>query len=58
MLTRWGMDKAQKNGQAVWLIASPSGRQLYESLGFKEVYRGTRCGSEQHVMIHFLDSVK
>ncbi|KAK0654784.1 acyl-CoA N-acyltransferase [Cercophora newfieldiana] len=34
-LVRWGLEQAAAEGQQVFLIATPEGRPLYESLGFQ-----------------------
>ncbi|KAK2589411.1 hypothetical protein QQS21_012915 [Conoideocrella luteorostrata] len=53
MLTMWGMDEADQACDEIWLIASPSGRGMYESLGFKQVAAGERFGEGQFVMTKF-----
>ena len=35
MLSGWGMDKAAEQGWVVTVLASPMGKKLYESLGYK-----------------------
>jgi len=37
-LTRWGMERARRDGAVIALVATPTGRFLYERLGFE--YRG------------------
>lgn len=34
-LVRWGLEQAAAEGQRVFLIATPEGKLLYESLGFQ-----------------------
>ena len=51
MLTRWGMEAADANGENVWLVSGPGGRTMYHSLGFKELAKGSRMGEGQYIMI-------
>jgi ribosomal protein S18 acetylase RimI-like enzyme len=50
-LTQWGIDKATAAEQDIWLIATDSGRRLYDSVGFKMICGGERCGEPQFVML-------
>ncbi len=36
---RWGLEKADKNGERAYLEASPDGKPVYEHYGFEEVER-------------------
>lgn len=51
MLTRWGMEKAAEENKAVHFLSSPSGAQLYRSLGFEEVGSGEILGGVEYAFI-------
>lgn len=55
-LCKWGKEEARKVGVAVPMFASPMGKMVYESLGFREI--GTWVaqveGEEEFVTIHAL----
>ncbi|RFU82069.1 acyl- n-acyltransferase [Trichoderma arundinaceum] len=53
MMTRWGMDRADKDKTGIWIISSPLGQQLYKSLGFRQVAEGSRLGEPQYLMLKF-----
>lgn len=49
-LTQEGLDRAASQGRDVSLRASPEGRLLYLTMGFKEVCEGTVMGGSQYSM--------
>lgn len=55
MLTRWGMERAERDGTGIWIISSPLGLQLYRSLGFEMVAEGSRLGEPQYLMLKFYE---
>ncbi|KAL7794451.1 hypothetical protein V8C37DRAFT_415286 [Trichoderma ceciliae] len=55
MMTRWGMDMADKDKTGIWIISSPLGLQLYKSLGFRQVAEGSRLGEPQYLMLKFYE---
>ncbi|TFB02037.1 hypothetical protein CCMA1212_005675 [Trichoderma ghanense] len=55
MLTRWGMERADRDGTGIWIISSPLGLQLYKSLGFEQVAEGSRLGEPQYLMLKFYE---
>lgn len=55
MLTLWGIVAAEKNGEDIWLIAAPPGKNMYLSVGFKIVGEGRRCGEPQYAMTKFFE---
>ncbi|KAL1836474.1 hypothetical protein VTJ49DRAFT_5088 [Mycothermus thermophilus] len=48
MLVQYGLDQAVKDGVDVYLIASPAGRLLYESLGFEQMREPVTLGATPH----------
>lgn len=56
MLCKWGMEEARKVGVAVPMFASPMGKMVYETLGFKEIGQWTAHieGEEESVTLHAL----
>jgi GNAT superfamily N-acetyltransferase len=56
MLCKWGMEKARKVSVAVPMFASPMGKRLYESLGFKELgtFRVQVDGEDEVLVVHAL----
>ncbi|KAH0495063.1 hypothetical protein TgHK011_008634 [Trichoderma gracile] len=55
MLTRWGMERADRDKTGIWIISSPLGLQLYKSLGFQQVAEGSRLGEPQYLMLKFYE---
>lgn len=55
MLTRWGMERADRDKTGIWIISSPLGLQLYKSLGFTQVAEGSRLGEPQYLMLKFYE---
>ncbi|PTB68163.1 acyl-CoA N-acyltransferase [Trichoderma citrinoviride] len=55
MLTRWGMERADRDRTGIWIISSPLGLQLYKSLGFTQVAEGSRLGEPQYLMLKFYE---
>ncbi|KAJ9131741.1 hypothetical protein NKR23_g11589 [Pleurostoma richardsiae] len=51
MLLHWGLERAEQDGKDVYLLASPSGRFLYSSVGFEEVAQGNIVGGREVVMV-------
>lgn len=56
MLCKWGMEKARKADVAVPIFASPMGKLLYESLGFRQVgtWKAQVEGEDEALVIHAL----
>ncbi|KAL1873146.1 hypothetical protein Daus18300_003965 [Diaporthe australafricana] len=50
-LTQEGLDRAASRGRDVSLRASPEGRLLYLTMGFKEVCEGKVMGGSQYSMV-------
>jgi GNAT superfamily N-acetyltransferase len=56
MLTRWGLDLAQKEGANVGVESSPMGLPLYEKLGFKleEIRHVKVKGDDEELLVRVM----
>jgi len=50
-LMLWGIGEAAKDNRDVWLIATPAGRGLYDSLGFETLGEAMIEGDLQAQMV-------
>lgn len=52
ILVRHGLELAAKDGKDVYLVATPAGRGLYQSLGFRTLGEATElCGTPHYSML-------
>lgn len=51
LLTRWGMEEAEKDGRDVYLLASEAGALLYRKLGFVEICEMEKFGMRQFALV-------
>lgn len=51
LLLNWGVDKAKTEGRDCYLIATPAGRPLYESVGFVYLQELSVFGVPHYSMI-------
>ncbi|ETS84154.1 hypothetical protein PFICI_02179 [Pestalotiopsis fici W106-1] len=51
LLTKWGMDQAEKDGRDVYLLASEAGASLYRKLGFTEICEMQKFGMRQFALV-------
>jgi ribosomal protein S18 acetylase RimI-like enzyme len=48
MLVQHGLELAAKDGKDVYLVATPAGKNLYRSLGFRDVTEGVELFGALH----------
>jgi ribosomal protein S18 acetylase RimI-like enzyme len=57
VLVQWGLDEAAKDGKHVWLIATPHGKLLYDSMGFESYSSHPMCGQVHTAMAKKRDGI-